>query len=159
MHTQGPPEATQRRVDALIAHYQQSHRHPVNERIHCIAVPLIMWSLVGLLWAVHPVLMGIFLLSSLLYYGRLSWRAAWVMSLWTSVVLLTLHWLAAQMALVCAAVFVLAWIAQFMGHVLEGRKPSFLEDLQYLWVGPLFVVTVLAQHFLHRFAPRFQWHW
>ena len=40
-------------------------------------------------------------------------------------------------------IFVAAWIAQFVGHKLEGRKPSFFEDLQYLWVGPIFVVSKL----------------
>ena len=44
---------------------------------------------------------------------------------------------------VSIAVFVVAWIAQFVGHRIEGRKPSFFEDLQYLWVGPLFVLAKL----------------
>jgi uncharacterized membrane protein YGL010W len=39
------------------------------------------------------------------------------------------------------AIFVAAWIAQFVGHNIEGKKPSFLEDIQYLWIGPLFVLT------------------
>jgi uncharacterized membrane protein YGL010W len=41
------------------------------------------------------------------------------------------------------AVFVVAWIAQFIGHKIEGKKPSFFEDIQYLWVGPLFVLSRL----------------
>ena len=41
------------------------------------------------------------------------------------------------------AIFVAAWIAQFVGHKIEGKKPSFLEDLRYLWVGPLFVLAAL----------------
>jgi uncharacterized membrane protein YGL010W len=41
------------------------------------------------------------------------------------------------------AIFVGAWIAQFVGHQMEGRKPSFFEDLQYLWVGPIFVLSKL----------------
>jgi uncharacterized membrane protein YGL010W len=44
---------------------------------------------------------------------------------------------------VSVAVFVLAWITQFVGHKIEGKKPSFFEDLQYLWVGPLFVLSKL----------------
>jgi uncharacterized membrane protein YGL010W len=40
------------------------------------------------------------------------------------------------------AMFVVGWIFQFIGHKLEGRKPSFFEDIQYLWIGPLFVVTL-----------------
>ena len=44
---------------------------------------------------------------------------------------------------VALAIFILAWIAQFVGHKMEGRKPSFFEDLQYLWVGPIFVLSKL----------------
>ena len=44
---------------------------------------------------------------------------------------------------VSAAIFVVAWIFQFIGHKLEGKKPSFFEDIQYLWVGPLFVLSKL----------------
>jgi uncharacterized membrane protein YGL010W len=40
-------------------------------------------------------------------------------------------------------IFVAAWVAQFVGHKIEGKKPSFFEDMQYLWVGPLFVLSKL----------------
>jgi uncharacterized membrane protein YGL010W len=36
-------------------------------------------------------------------------------------------------------IFVVAWIGQFYGHHLEGRKPSFLTDLQYLLIGPIWI--------------------
>jgi uncharacterized membrane protein YGL010W len=39
------------------------------------------------------------------------------------------------------AIFVVAWIFQFIGHHIEGKKPSFIEDIQYLWFGPLFVLS------------------
>src|SRR5262249_2722390 len=39
------------------------------------------------------------------------------------------------------AVFVAAWIAQFVGHSIEGRKPSFFEDLQFLLIGPLWLLA------------------
>ena len=64
-------------------------------------------------------------------------------------------WTAPSLALVFAAgpllvplavgVFVVAWIFQFIGHKLEGKKPSFFEDIQYLWVGPLFVLSKLLE--------------
>lgn len=44
---------------------------------------------------------------------------------------------------VSVIVFVGAWVMQFVGHKIEGKKPSFLEDIQYLWVGPLFVLSRL----------------
>lgn len=40
-------------------------------------------------------------------------------------------------------VFVLAWVAQFVGHRIEGRKPSFLTDLTYLLIGPIWVLAKL----------------
>jgi uncharacterized membrane protein YGL010W len=41
------------------------------------------------------------------------------------------------------AIFVLAWIGQFIGHMIEGKKPSFLDDLRFLLIGPLFVLSFL----------------
>ena len=64
--------ATQREVDRLLAHYGESHQNPRNERIHFVAIPLIMLSLLGLLWAVHPWLAVGFVAASLVYYARLS---------------------------------------------------------------------------------------
>ena len=55
MQTLNSPTATPtRKVDALLAHYGESHRHPTNELIHFVAIPLILWSIVGLLFALHP---------------------------------------------------------------------------------------------------------
>lgn len=140
-----------RRIDTLIAHYSESHRHAMNEAIHCVCVPLIMFSLVGLVYAAHPAVAVVFLLASLIYYARLSWRAFVLMGVWTSGLLAGIVALQEQLLPICITVFVLAWIGQFVGHKLEGKKPSFFEDIQYLWVGPLFVAQVLLQ--------RFGWRW
>ena len=135
--------ATPRRVDALLAHYAESHRDPRNEAIHCIAIPLIMLSLVGLLFAVHPWVAYAFVAASLGYYARLSAVFLATMTALTVLALVLVHAMGSLVLPVSAAIFVLAWIAQFVGHRLEGKKPSFFEDLQYLWVGPLFVLAVL----------------
>jgi uncharacterized membrane protein YGL010W len=142
---------TTRRIDALLAHYRLSHQHPHNEAIHCVAVPVIMASLVGLLWALHPGLVALFLLASGVYYARLTPRTLGLMLLWTALVLAVLWPLGEHRGWVSAVAFVLAWIAQFVGHRIEGKKPSFFEDIQYLWVGPLFVADVLLR--------RFGWRW
>src|SRR3954470_20587445 len=65
-------EAAPRRVDQLLAHYGESHRNPTNSAIHCVAIPLIMLSLIGLMYAVHPWLAYAFIGASLVYYARLS---------------------------------------------------------------------------------------
>lgn len=140
----GPSDAAApRHVDVLLEHYAQSHRDPRNEAIHCVAIPLIMLSLVGLLYALHPWVAYVFVAASLVYYARLSLVFLLTMALLTAVALLLVRAMGSQVLPVSAAIFVLAWIAQFVGHKLEGRKPSFFEDLQYLWVGPLFVLALL----------------
>jgi uncharacterized membrane protein YGL010W len=136
-----PPTA--RRVDQLLAHYGESHRNPVNESIHFVAIPLIMLSLLGLMSVIHPWLPYALVLASLVYYARLS--AVFLAAMTAlSLVGLGLVYLMGEHALaISALIFLGAWIAQFVGHRIEGRKPSFLEDLQYLWVGPMFVLSKL----------------
>lgn len=140
-----PAALAQRRIDRLLAQYADSHRHPVNERIHCVAIPCIMLSLVGLLYAASPGLALLFLAASLVYYWRLSTVALVSMTLASLLMLLAVAALrvAGLLLPVCLTLFVLAWMLQFVGHRIEGRKPSFLQDLQYLWIGPLFVLDRL----------------
>lgn len=141
-----PPEAApMRRVDQLLQHYAQSHQHPQNERVHFVAIPCIMLSLVGLLYAASPALALVFLGASLVYYWRLSKVFLVAMMGVTFFMLAAIATLSANHILlpVCTTVFVVAWIAQFIGHRIEGKKPSFFEDVQYLWVGPLFVLSKL----------------
>ena len=134
-----------RRVDQLLAHYGESHRDPRNEVIHFVAIPLIMLSLVGLLFAGHPWLAYAFVGASLVYYARLSAVFLLAMAVLSGLVLVLVHAMGSRVLPLSAAIFVAAWIAQFVGHKLEGRKPSFFEDLQYLWVGPLFVLSKAFQ--------------
>ncbi|MEJ8848904.1 DUF962 domain-containing protein [Variovorax rhizosphaerae] len=137
-----PLSGTERKLDRLLAHYGESHRNPRNELIHFVAIPAILLSIVGLLYALHPWVAYAFTAASLVYYAMLRSTVLWVtMALGTVVVLAAVRGLGESVLPVCAAVFVVAWIFQFIGHKIEGRKPSFFEDIQYLWVGPLFVVT------------------
>ena len=143
LHTADAPLATgDRKVDRLLAHYGESHRHPTNELIHFIAIPAIMLSIVGLLFALHPWVAYGFVAASLVYYATLRSPVLLVtMLVGTALVLALVHAMGALVLPVSAAIFVVAWIFQFIGHKIEGRKPSFFEDLQYLYVGPLFVVA------------------
>jgi uncharacterized membrane protein YGL010W len=137
------PAAGTRRVDQLLAHYGESHRHPANGAIHCVAIPLIMLSLVGLLYAASPWLAYAFVGASMVYYARLSLVFLVWMAAISALALLAVRAMGEYVLPVCAAIFVAAWIGQFIGHRIEGKKPSFFEDLQYLWVGPLFVLAKL----------------
>jgi uncharacterized membrane protein YGL010W len=134
---------TERKVDVLLGHYGLSHTHPTNEWIHFFAIPAIMLSLIGLLFALHPGLVLALLAASMVYYARLSWRFTGCMLLASSVSLALVDALQTRGVLVqvSVVVFVVAWIFQFIGHRIEGKKPSFFEDLQYLLVGPLFVLS------------------
>lgn len=138
-----PADVPERRIDALLHHYGLSHVHPTNERIHMVAIPAIMLSLTGLMFALHPALALVFFAASMVYYARLSWRFTGCMLLISSVMLAVVDALDARGVLVPVSVlvFVVAWIFQFIGHRIEGKKPSFFEDIQYLWVGPLFVLS------------------
>ncbi|RYF36614.1 MAG: DUF962 domain-containing protein [Comamonadaceae bacterium] len=138
-----PGAATSRKVDQLLAHYEESHRNPVNERIHFVAIPLIMLSLLGLLFALHPWAAYAFAAASMVYYVRLSAVFLIAMAALSVLGLALVHAMGEHVLIISIAIFVAAWIAQFVGHKVEGKKPSFFEDLQYLWVGPIFVLSKL----------------
>ncbi|MDM0045293.1 DUF962 domain-containing protein [Variovorax dokdonensis] len=132
------------RLDRLLAHYGESHRHPTNELIHLIAIPAIMVSIVGLLYALHPWVAYAFVAASMVYYAML--RAPLllaIMAVWTVAVFALVHAMGERVLSISAGIFIVGWIFQFIGHKIEGKKPSFFEDLQYLYVGPLFVVVQL----------------
>jgi uncharacterized membrane protein YGL010W len=143
MGTMTADTVTARKVDQLLAHYVESHQNPRNEHIHFVAIPLIMLSLLGLLSAVHPWLPYIFVAASLFYYARLSVVFLFAMIVVSGLGLALVQAMGSWALPLSAAIFVAAWIAQFVGHKIEGKKPSFFEDLQYLWVGPLFVLSKL----------------
>lgn len=141
--TESASAPASRRVDQLLAHYEESHRNPTNEKIHFVAIPLIMFSLLGLLFAIHPWVAYAFVLASMVYYARLNLVFLLTMAVLSIVGLAGVHALGEHVLTVSIAIFVAAWIAQFVGHKIEGKKPSFFEDLQYLFVGPIFVVSKL----------------
>jgi uncharacterized membrane protein YGL010W len=152
MSSAAPPETdaaasqssgTERRVDTLLAHYGSSHTHPTNELIHFVAIPLIMLSLCGLMFALHPWIAYAFIAASMVYYARLSLVFFASMCVWSVIIIVLLHAMGEQVLMASVLIFVGAWIIQFMGHKIEGKKPSFFEDIQYLWVGPIFVLSRL----------------
>ncbi|GAB3469646.1 Mpo1 family 2-hydroxy fatty acid dioxygenase [Polaromonas eurypsychrophila] len=132
-----------RRVDQLLAHYEESHRNPKNELIHFIAIPLIMLSLVGMMFALHPYVAYAFIAASMVYYMRLSLVFLVTMVLWSLLIVALVFAMGPWVLELSVAIFIGAWVLQFVGHKLEGKKPSFFEDIQYLWVGPLFVLSKL----------------
>jgi len=136
--------STPRDIDVLLARYAESHRNPVNELIHFVCIPAIVFSLLGILWAIHPVVAVLVVAAALVYYVKLSRPFALGMAAMAAVMLGLLNMLPEGTVLVTSiGVFVLAWIGQFIGHHIEGKKPSFFDDLRFLLIGPLFVLSFL----------------
>lgn len=144
-----------RTVQSWLDEYGESHRHPSNKAIHWICVPLIMLAVVGLLWEIPVphnwgtrsaffnwgVLVAVLVT---IYYYVLAWRLALGMTLVTAAMVFIVYGVSLVATwpwLVWAIVFVLAWIGQFLGHKIEGRKPSFFKDLLFLLIGPLWLLA------------------
>ncbi|EGR2698090.1 DUF962 domain-containing protein [Vibrio parahaemolyticus] len=130
--------------------YGESHQNPINQKIHKIAVPGIYLSVVGLIWsipqlsilgfqlnwvwfAVIPVWVFYFRLSLSVFMMMLGYTLACIGLIW-SLEILDLPVLHISMLL-----FGALWILQFIGHKIEGKKPSFFEDLQFLLISPIWV--------------------
>lgn len=136
-------------VQALLDQYGESHQNPVNKTIHWVCIPLIVISLLGLLRSapleVGPLnLASGLIVISLVYYFKLSKPLALGMLLVSAGMLgvvYALSTLSVPLWQSSLAIFVGAWIAQFIGHKIEGKKPSFLEDLQFLMIGPLWLLS------------------
>jgi len=136
--------APAREIDTLLAKYSESHLNHANEIIHFVCVPVIVFTLLGLVWALHPLAAVAVTMAALVYYIRLSPPFAIGMALMSALMLGLLSLMPAPAVLpLSIAIFVLAWIGQFIGHKIEGKKPSFLDDLRFLLIGPLFVLSFL----------------
>jgi uncharacterized membrane protein YGL010W len=133
--------------------YGASHQNPVNKTIHRIAVPIIVLDVLGFLHVVPTTALAAWLppASWVLVVGALAFYARLSPALALGMLLLVLPSMAALDAAltalggravpVLAAVFVVTWIAQFIGHAVEGEKPSFFEDVQFLLIGPLWLLA------------------
>jgi len=154
-----------REIDVLLDQYGESHQNSTNKLIHWICVPLIVFSLLGLVWAIpFPQLEFLgayngfvnwasFLIAfAVYYYYRLSPVMSYFMLLFVfaasyGIVQLE-YWQAAggpALWLTCLVIFVLAWVGQFIGHKVEGKKPSFLDDVKFLLIGPLWLLRFICQ--------------
>jgi uncharacterized membrane protein YGL010W len=136
--------------------YSASHRNPVNKALHWICVPLIVWSLIGLLWSLpapgraqleYANWASYAVAAAVFYYAALSMPLALGILPVLAAMLFSVDALSriAQVPLwaVAAAVFVLAWLGQFIGHAVEGKRPSFFKDVQFLLIGPIWLLADL----------------
>ncbi len=138
--------------------YAVSHQNSTNKLIHYICVPAIFFSIIALLGSIpHDFLNSwapveyqayihfgtLLILFGLVFYLRLSFPLFIGIALF-SALCLYLTALLAQASVPLwqssLSIFVLAWIGQFIGHKIEGAKPSFFQDLQFLMIGPAWIL-------------------
>jgi uncharacterized membrane protein YGL010W len=144
-----------RSVTDWLSEYGASHQNPTNKLLHWICVPPIVLAVMGFLWAA-PVPGAFSALSpwvnwatlaaaaAVVYYLLLSPSLAIGIALAFGVLLVIVQWLASlawPLWLSSLAIFVTAWIGQFIGHAVEGKRPSFFKDLQFLLIGPLWLLA------------------
>jgi uncharacterized membrane protein YGL010W len=151
-----------RKIDKLLAEYGESHQNATNKLIHWICVPLIFFSIVGLIWSIPAgVLQNLYsgeysiflnwatltLALVLLYYVSLSLTLSVGMFIAVAIFIFLAYtleqWQVAPLWALSLAIFVLAWIGQFYGHKVEGKKPSFFKDLQFLLIGPAWLMSFI----------------
>jgi uncharacterized membrane protein YGL010W len=133
-------------IDQWFDEYGESHRNPVNKLLHWICVPLITFSVLGILWAIHPWISLLAVALSLAFYASLSWRIAAAMLVF-SLIMLGILASMPHVLIPSVAIFIIAWIGQFIGHHLEGMKPSFFKDLQFLLIGPIWLLGFVFRTF------------
>jgi len=129
-----------RTVDQLFERYGGYHRHPTNKAIHWVCVPLIVWSVLGLIWSVSSIAAYFVIGAALVFYVWLSLPLALGMLAVIAAMLYALTLLGERALAVSAVVFVLAWIGQFVGHGIERSRPSFTEDVRSFLVGPAWLM-------------------
>lgn len=148
-----------RTLEQLLGEYGESHQNTTNKRLHWICVPPIVLAVMGLLWslpapqsfaALSPWLNWATLLAALalVYYLTLSPAlAAGIFVAFTLMLLIvqaldTLPW---PLWATSLAIFIAAWIGQFIGHAIEKKRPSFFKDILFLLIGPLWLVAALSR--------------
>jgi len=147
-----------RQIDVLLDQYSSDHRNQTNQLIHLVCVPAIVWSVTALLWAVpvpgawlKPGAVSAFVMFlAWAYYWRLSRKLAMGLFVCFLASVLVNRWIANSFGMkmlvtIAIGVFVVAWIGQFIGHKVEGRRPSFFTDLLFLLIGPLWTLRKLYQ--------------
>lgn len=150
-------------IDEWLDIYGESHKNPINKKIHWVCVPAIMFSVIGLLFLIphnnFPMIYGeiqfnwAFLVTAMVitYYFRLSILMALGMTLIGVILIIgnyfIKHFTAFQLWKVSSSLFILAWVGQFIGHKIEGRKPSFFQDIQFLLIGPAWILSFIFKKY------------
>jgi uncharacterized membrane protein YGL010W len=158
-----------RTAEQWLEEYGSSHRNPTNEALHWICVPVILWCVLGFLWIIpFPGIVRtsmpwanwatLITLLALIYYASLSLRLGLGILPLLALMLWSIDTLSrntvAPLWLICASLFVIAWIGQFVGHAIEKKRPSFFKDLQFLLIGPMWLLSNIYRRLGIRISAR-----
>ena len=144
-------------LQQLLDKYAESHQNKTNKIIHYFCVPAIFFSVIGLLMSIPSNLIQnltgisdslyanwgvVALIPVLLFYIRLSLKMTFLILGFQILCILGNFQMKVFVELWQASVviFVIAWIIQFYGHKIEGKKPSFLDDIKFLMIGPAWIL-------------------
>jgi len=136
--------------------YAISHQNKTNQKIHYICVPSIYFSIIGMFMNINtsflqktiklnnPLIENwatILLIFILTFYLRLSFKVFIKMFVFSVISIVANFYISeiTNLLYFSLIVFIVSWIGQFYGHHLEGKKPSFFKDLQFLLIGPPWV--------------------
>ena len=150
-----------RTMQQLLDEYGESHQNSLNKTIHWVCVPTIFFTIVGLLFCIKlpfqitPTLQLnvriMAMIAAMVYYFYLSKPLSIGMLLFTVFCLAASNFIEKKLStplwFICVVLFVAAWIGQFYGHKVEGKKPSFLKDLQFLLIGPAWLMSFIYTRF------------
>ncbi|MBY0244719.1 MAG: DUF962 domain-containing protein [Sphingobacteriaceae bacterium] len=154
-----------RKVDMYFDKYSENHQNPTNKTIHWICVPLIFFSIMGLIWSIpFPEIKFLgknqmyvnwfsFAMAVVIYYY---YKLSPVLSYFMLILMCVFSFFIVSIEqlqknggpalwLVCSIIFVVAWIGQFIGHKIEGKKPSFFEDVKFLLIGPIWLLHFICK--------------
>ncbi|HTH56963.1 MAG TPA: Mpo1-like protein [Cyclobacteriaceae bacterium] len=146
-----------RKIDQLLSEYGESHQNATNKFIHWICVPAIFFSIVALIASIPSDLLraifgdvpllnwaSVLLVLVMIYYLSLSVPLSIGMLFFSFVCLVVINALTKTFTtplwLIALIIFVVAWVGQFYGHKVEGKKPSFFKDIQFLLIGPAWLM-------------------
>ncbi|MBV7314223.1 DUF962 domain-containing protein [Shewanella sp. NIFS-20-20] len=142
-------------IEAQLAQYKSVHLDKRNIKTHFVGIPLIIWSAFTLLASIPFTLAigtwlslglaGCVALVVLVYYAFLHLRLALGMLIVMIPLVYSAQW-ASQLEYglpIAVAMFIVGWIFQGVGHKFEGAKPAFVDDINQLLIGPIFLMAEL----------------
>ena len=149
-----------------LAEYGESHQNPTNKLIHWWCVPAIFWSVALMLWSIpvpewFPAGAGynwaiMALVLVMVFYVATSLSLSVGMLIFSVLVLMATYavdrYLPMEPWVLGLIIFIVAWVLQFIGHKIEGKKPSFFKDMLFLLVGPAWLMGFIYKKLGIRFA-------